>query len=672
MRKKNLALICMFLLSVTFLVSLASAEIIISQPNALYSLGDELSFQVTLSKLGIGYMDVSLVCPGSTENLYHNVPDSTKTTIKRKLTQDYIGNLYGACRISTSYDGETKESQSFEISRSIDITLQTGELTCDAGKTFQIKGTAYRKNNQLAGQIYKTFIEASLPGNATASGIVKDGQFILDFLVPENHHAGRKTVNIQVYDKDDNGNVLNFGNATLQLNVVQYPAKIGIAADKVLVNPGENITIIPFLYDKAGDTMASQINIKIIDSAGQVAYEDIVTSNENFIFQTKTNMAPGLSKITAEKDLITSEKSIEMKTLERVYAEIEDSKLTITNIGNVPYDKSIELEIAGQKIVEKIKLGIGQSKIYKLSAPDGIYEIKLSDDSNIMSRSGVALTGNAVSFQEAGARLDQIFTNYPIVWIFIAVVLASGLYVWYHKRQSNKKLGVISASKTQKMKAEQIKKQGGFEIVKPQAVIDKIIAGEGIRKAEQVVVLHGQKQPASIVAIKIKNEISGISKNDLTAALEYGYKNRAVSYSSGDSIILIFSPLLTKTIKNEDNAIKTAMDIDGFLKDHNRKYRNDKIVYGIGVNTGELINKIEGKILQFTSISKTISHAKKIAELADETVLLSKEIHEKTPSVKTERFSAGNMDLFTIKRVVNTEASQQFINEFLRRNQNQK
>ena len=659
----------MFLLSVTLLISLASAEIIISQPKALYSLGDELSLEIKIDSIGTGYMNVDLICLSSSSNIYHNVPDSTTISIKRTLTQDYIGSLYGNCHISASYDEEQKSSQIFEISRAIDVTLESDKLNCDAGKTIQVKGTAYRENNQLAGQIYSTFVEVSLPGNITAKDMVKDGQFTVDFAVPDNYHAGIKTLTITVYDEDGKGNVLNSGEATAELNVIQEPSKIGIALDKILLNPGENVSIIPFLYDKAGDAFNSQITLRVTDSEGKIIHESLVQANSEFILITKADAAPGTAKVAAEKDSIKSEKSFEIKALEKVTAEINDGQLIIKNTGNVPYAKNIQIKIGEQTFVKEVDLDVGESKTYDVSAPDGVYNISVNDESMIMNRPGVSLTGNAISLRDTGARLDQIFMNYPIVWIFIAVVLAAALYVWYHKYEGNKRFGMIGGTKEDRIRIEQDRKKGGFEIVKPQAAIDQIVAGEGIKRAEQVVVLHGQKQQASIIAIKVKSEIAGVAKNTLTAALEYGYKNKAVSYSSGNSIILIFSPLLTKTMKNEETAIKAAMDIDSFLKDHNKRFRNDKIVYGLGVNTGELINKIEGKVLQFASINKTISYAKKIADVADETVLLSKEIHEKTPSVKTDRFSAGSMDLFTIKRVVNQQQSQEFINEFLKRNQ---
>ena len=190
-----------------------------------------------------------------------------------------------------------------------------------------------------------------------------------------------------------------------------------------------------------------------------------------------------------------------------------------------------------------------------------------------------------------------------------------------------------------------------------------------IKKAEQVLVLHGQKQNASIIAIKLKNEVVGAARENLERSLEYAYKKRGVVYRSGNIILLIFSPLMTRTFKNEETAIKVALDIDSYLVDHNKKFR-EKLNYGIGVHIGDVINKIEDNVLKFTSIDKTINLTKKIADISSQEVLLSKDIHVKTiNNIKADKVTnTGDLELFRVKRVVNTEQSKKFIEDFMRRN----
>jgi hypothetical protein len=160
----------------------------------------------------------------------------------------------------------------------------------------------------------------------------------------------------------------------------------------------------------------------------------------------------------------------------------------------------------------------------------------------------------------------------------------------------------------------------------------------------------------------------GMAKENLVKALEYAYAEKGASYIYGDYVIIIFSPLITKNQNNEERAIKAAQEIEKFLRENNKKFR-EILTYGIGVNCGQLINKIEDNRLKFISIEKTITLAKRIADFSNGEVLLSKDIHLKTSnSVKVDNIRVGELEAFKIKRIVDMQAGEKFIKEFLRRN----
>lgn len=671
MVSKKAVVLGLFLIFSVMLISAVSAEIIISQPKAIYNLGDDFSSSVTVDSLKPGYLDINLECSGSSENIYHNVPDAKVISLTRKLIPVYIGNSSGSCYLAANYAEETKTGTSFEISNLIEVNIMTQKVTIEAGNKVQIKGTAYKSNNQLVGQVQSAFVEVSSEyGNLSASGIVKDGQFSLEILVPETTRAGNKTLKIRVYDTDDASNRLNSGESSAELSVTQKLAKVSLATDKPTANPEENITIIAFATDAAGDVMPGSISLKITQNQ-QSLYEGLVEPNFNFNFKIEKNSIPGLVLVTASKGGMTSEKTFEINSVKNLSIEVGNETLLITNIGNVPYQGDVEVKIGSQSFLETVDLQVGDYAKYSLSAPDGVYEINIVGDSASFNQPGVALTGNAIDIQQVKDGADYIMARYPIVWIFLAIVIASTLFLWYRKYEKNKRFSGLSLNSYNKPKYQEIKRQGGVQVIKPEETKDKIeeivLHGE-LRRAEQVLVQSGKKSPAAIIAIKLKKELRGIAKDSFKKSLEYAYKNKAVSNESGDYILLIFSPLLTKNMKNEEIAIRVASDIDGYLNDHNRKFRNDKISYGIGVNSGEIINKVEGRTLQFTNVGKTINIAKRIADVANDEVLLSKDIHEKTPSVKTEKLTSGAIEAFTIKRIVNSEESKKFINEFMRRN----
>ena len=649
-------------------VSFASSEIVISQLKSTYNLGDELAFSLKLDSLKQSYMDVNLACNGASENLYHGVHESTELNVRRILTPVYIKDLSGSCYVSINYNNLSINSQNFELSREITISLVANNLSYKVVDSLIIKGTAIKKNSQSVGIGNAGFVEVSI-NELVLNDVVKEGKFGVNFNVPESFKEGNYIVNVRVFDKDSEGNLLNEGKASDSIQITQKPAKTNIAIEKQILVPGENLEIVPFLYDKAGNVMSGQVLIRIEDSKDSALFEGFVPVNEKFIFNSLTNSTPGIGKIIIQKDDISSEKEFEIKELKKIGVVIMNRTMTLTNIGNIAYKGIVKIIIGNEKILKKLDLGIGESKDFQISAPDGIYDITIKDEIDTITRTGISLTGNAISVREIGGKITDVFNHYPIVWLFIVVILIIGVFVFYKNYRTKRKFHFSPYEKIKSNKNEV--KVITPEIVtnKVNEVIDKELLKGEIRKAEQTTILHGLNQQAGIIAIKVKNNVAGIGKTSLNKSLEHAYVNKGVSCYSGDYILVIFSPMLTKSKNNEETAVRTALDIDSYLADHNRKFRNNIIDYGIGVNSGEIINNINKGILQFASINKTINIAKKISELANHEVLLSQAIHEKTMNnIKAEKVASGAMNLFAVKRVVDTEKAKQFINEFMKRN----
>ena len=78
----------------------------------------------------------------------------------------------------------------------------------------------------------------------------------------------------------------------------------------------------------------------------------------------------------------------------------------------------------------------------------------------------------------------------------------------------------------------------------------------------------------------------------LERAVELVYRKKGAVYEQGDFIFIVFSPLMTHTQKNEIEAAKAAERISLVLKEHNKRFK-DKIDFGIGINSGQMINKVE-------------------------------------------------------------------------------
>ena len=108
-----------------------------------------------------------------------------------------------------------------------------------------------------------------------------------------------------------------------------------------------------------------------------------------------------------------------------------------------------------------------------------------------------------------------------------------------------------------------------------------------------------------------KNKIGKIEKTSLEKAIEHAYSKKGAIYEQGDFIFIVFSPLMTHTTKNEVEAVKAAEGIISTLHNHNKRFMN-KIDFGIGINTGEIItftlNGAEGHSIELESIVGTTAN----------------------------------------------------------------
>ncbi len=702
MRDKNLVFLGLTLIVLVGIMASASAELIISQPKASYNLGDEFEITVQADVIKENYLDVNLLCIGSLGepreiNLYHGILTEKTILINRKLIPVFISDLKGTCNIEAKYGEDLQTTQNFKISDEIIVELELNEMKYRAGEEVIIKGTAMKKNNALIGQGGAgAYVTAKIGEESKANGMVKDGQFRLNFSVLESTPAGMKALVIEVHDEDAEGNILNVGTARADLTILQEPAWMDIAVDKQVVSAGETIKIMPILYDKANMEMnGEEVVIRVLNADKKVMYEKIISSGEEIDFTLESSHAPGYSKIIAAKGSIVKEKTFDVSETPKISSRVENNTLIIENIGNCDYSGPIEIAIGGSIIVKEVNLKKGEIIRYKVSAPDGDYALTVKDNSGLIHESsGVALTGAAIGVDEIGGKMS-ILLRYPLVWIFLIIVIGATAFVLYkNNRKRNtysfpfesgqrlhvgfKKREGAEMPEAGEQRQEGIRHENAEQRNEPHKGImglvreNNVIRVGGITKAESVLSLSGERSNSAIIAIKIKNSISKEARAKINKALENAYEMKGAASNMGNSILIVFAPLLTKTMKNSELAIKAANKIDMELKDFNSKFK-DKINYGIGVNYGDLIAKREADILQFASLGNTINKAKRIADIAREGLLISKEAHERAINeIKTdkaiEESKTAKMELFKIKRIVDNEKSQQFVRDFLAKN----
>ncbi len=656
-----------FILSLMIIVmsiNLVSAEVwFVNQPSQLYSLGDVMNIDVAVSSSGY-QLEAQLNCQNQSRIIFlQYLVNGTKANIVQPLNRDSLGDMIGRCKIILKYGDDEEIGPDFSISENIFINAETKDKYFEPGKDIVIKGRAEKANGKLLEGFYEiTFGDI----NFSKKGDVQKGEFELNMTLPETIKAGSYLINISVYDKIEE-KISNKGAFIFTIGVKQVAKEIDIALGDQNVNPGGNLSFKIMLYDQSGEKIEGEASYLIetleVDTISKSLTE--IDKEENFF--PETNLSPGYYKIKAYSAGLFGERQFYVEENEQAEFKIINGTLVVKNIGNVNYQKSVQVKIGD--IVELIndEIGLGEEKKYEIVAPDGDYNVIVTDGTDSFTSEGVGLTGRAIAIREVERGFFE--RSKFLAWAFLLLVL--GMFIFVSSRKTLKGKFVLTdklfGKRSEGREKAKVEEKGG---------VVKVAAHPAIKKdtkiAEHSLVLSGKKYDTSLICIKIKNNLEGMAKLNLDNILKAVHENKGTIYRAGDYIIPIFSPLTTKTFKTHVPAVKTALEITKKIQESNKKYK-DKIEFGISVHSGDLVGQVHDNKLKFTSVANTVAVAKKIADLSDKEVLLSKTIHEKTiAEIKTNKTEKQGMEVFTVKDVINRDENKVYINEFLKRMESEK
>lgn len=651
--------IILILISLILVSNLAYANIIIEQPKALYSLGDNMDIKarVSSSEASSGFLKLSLNCGDSSEDFYLSSlslgAGEEKTITTSVILTRTLVKEEKFCNVQARYNADYATGESFQVSTQINIDIKIEPASVKPGEKIKISGSAFKDNSENVNGNIEIEISSLLESRE-----VKDGKFSFEIIIPNDIKSGNHDLTARVYERKNN-EVINSGEERMVLNVKQIPNKLDIEINKESLLPGEEIIIKGVLYDQSNEKINGDLTLNLYDSFGDLIFNKLVKSQQANTIKINNNETSGYLKIEGKYSNLTAKRLFYVEEKASASFTIENDTLIITNIGNIAYEKPVQIVIAGKTEIREIDLDIGESRRLRLLAPDGNYEVRISDGSQELKLSGISLTGNVIGIEDVRGG----FSRYPIVWLFLIVVFGMFILLMIQK-VSKKKFFEY----TPKEKKERI--INAEEVIKRQEY-DNVLNIKNTKEAEYALVLKGNKEDASLLSLKLKNLDSlKKDKESLKAvenALEHIYNKKGSVYKTGEYIIGILTPSLTKTFKNEIHAINIASEINKIFKDHNNK-PGTQIDFGIGVNSGDIVVKNEGK-LKFTSLANTLNLAKKLSNLAEREVLLSKRAHDKTLSeIKVERKDKEGTEAYTIKGLSERDSHKKFIDGFLDRN----
>jgi len=653
-RVLSITVLTVFLIS---LLSVVSATIILSNPKSNYNLGEDLTIEATINadENANNLFQLILHCSDGEKSFYSetltlSAGEQKKITKTLTLTDSFLEGMSGICFVNAEYGDEEGKTSNFQISGEIDVSVTLNKKSFEPLDQILIEGNAIKNLGEVSGTV-----EAYLDGlSLKAISSVSNSKFSLNMSLPESSDSGEYELEIVVYEKDKIGEVSNHGSYTETITVKQIPKKVDVEINKQTLKPGEKAVFEVKLYDQSDKEIEEDVTLEILNSYDEKVVKRLVKTNEPFSLDLEKNAGAGYWKAEVSAFNLESTRLFYIEELEEATFEIVNDTLIVTNIGNVIYRKNIQISIGGELEIKTLDLDVGETRQFRLVAPDGKYDISISDGDNTYSENNVALTGNAIGVLDVRKQLGLI-TRYPIVWLFIIVI--AGLFIlMIVERTARKKIAKIGFVPKMFKK----KKEGEKEEKKE----EKVEHVETANDAHHELVLKGRKEKAGILALKIKNEkLSEKSKKAVEKSLQDFYGKKGKTYRKGKEIIGILTPSLTKTFKNELTAVKVAKEIAKSLEQHN-KDEEEKIDFGIGVHSGDIAVKVDKGKLNFTSLGNTLSKAKQLSGKAKADILLSKQAVDKLGSeVRAEKSGED----YKINRIVDREKHKAFIQGFLDR-----
>lgn len=649
------------LIFIILLSSFISADIIFTQQTSqIYNLADTIPVPVTVKTLRdvSGLFQMDLICNGTAVNFYKNgvnlaVGEEKSFDSSLVLIRNIIGNSIGNCRIKAILGGEYALSNDFKISDSLNIQGSLEKTEFDAGESITITGKVTRETGQNSnGFVEISIIPNNINQNIIQFGSVTEGNFNINLYLPNNLKAGSYLLKVRASEKNSDGITTNAGVVQYNVLVRQVPTNLELVTENKEIMPGTSLKVKAILHDQTGEKIASTASITIKDINNKILEQKEINTDQFFEYPIKSNEPPVEWKVFAISNKLTAENKFLIKTNEDVDIQITNKTILIINIGNVPYNKTLLVKIGDTPLNIYIMLNVGQSKEYVLNAPDGKYNVKVSSGEEEVSEF-MSLTGGAIDAREIGSSYGTL------AWIFL--VLVAGIIVFMLFRKVYKK--VFFGHTTPKIKKRE---------VKDMPIIGNLITKPG-NKAELSLSIKGEKQDASVICLRIKQfremkSRKGSASETIHRIIELTEGHKAVTYENQDYFFFIFAPTKTRTFKNERTALDIAEKIDSILKEHNKMF-NQKIDFGISLNYGTIVAKLENGIFKFMSMGTLITAAKKIACLSKAEVLLSDKMNDLLRlSIRTDKHVRDGVSVFSVKQIKReNEEAKKFIDRFLSR-----
>jgi len=644
------------------LIGIASASITISQSASIYNLGDTIHITITINPSIVeGNFEGKLICGNSSETFYKISPAKSAFTANQEIKinhkiiieRQYIGNMTGECRIIASLGSITTQTERFRISSDIIVNAILNKEFYDPGEVIVLDIDAVKAN----GQRLNGFVKSE--GLFNFEKQITEGKLREILTTEKNLEAGEYKMDLFIFEENKDKEILNFKNITVGLRINQIAYSVPITLPSLEINPGTDFEFKAELFDQSGKKMHGIVTIEFFSPLRERILLSVESGNSEVVSFPR-NATPGTWALYSSHGRLKEERKIKVNSVPLLeYNFIEGSSvLLITNIGNADYVGIVQVAIGEENRNLTLDIKPGEERKFTLYAPTGEHDVKIGNEENMVEKR-LLLTGNAVAIKDYGRFF--VFSKYPAIWsIITTIIILLGIVTFF---RYNKK--TFNLNKKIKTKIESIKNVKSDYSGRKMFEESK---NSKVSVAEASLVIKGLREPSSIITIKIKNELKPFIKENFEKII-FGLteKNNATVDFKEKEVFIIFSPRKTRTYKNEYSAIKMALEINSALQESNKKF-HEKVDFGIGVNSGDLISTMEKDKLKYTGVGNTISSSKKIANMSNQEVLISERVKNKLlREVRSEKIEKSGSTYYKVLKISERADNREKLKDLLKR-----
>ena len=659
-----------FLIFTIFLISLASAEIIIhNQPNEVYSIGDTLTISATIKTLtsATDTFSMDLICDGQSINFYKNgislsSGEEKKVEASLIFTKSLIGEIKGNCKVKGTFKGDYTLTNEFIVSNKMNLIPEPNNTKFVPGIPILIKGSATNENGEPANGFIDLKVVEGDSVLISKHETINNGFFAIDITFPEKMEAGRYLLELSAYEEEPGETInekTNLGFTAYNIDIAQVPTSLEIILDKE-IEPGTNVKIKAILHDQTGKNIDSLVKIIIKDDEKKLIEQTEKATNEYLEIPINYNQRSSVWEVNVEFDNLIAEATFFIQEKKDVNISLVNNTLIITNVGNVHYNDSVTIKIGEENIFINTNLDVDESKRYLLTAPDGEYQISVLEEGGDELILSSFLTGRTISAKEK----TGIRGLFSFAWIFIILILGYVAYMLFKRQHKRTFFGFMPSLFAKKEKPIMMT---GVEL--PLKTSSKLKSRNPLIVSLSI---KGEPQKTTAVCLHVKNlreigKTKGDTEKILQRAIDFAEDNKAMTYENQDYLFFVFAPLKTRTFKNESTALRIAQSIKTSLTEQNRLFKQ-KINYGISINNGQVIMKKEGDLTKFTSLGKFIGNSKRLTSFGEE-IIFSKEVAEAVKTeIKAEQLN-NESDAYCIKEIkkYGTPENKKFVNDLVRK-----